>query len=98
VAKLSLNVGARDVASLGGENPAPFNREDSRMTQQDEKMYRLGYADAMAGSPRGFEHHLAYLAGYRDGLADKTSADGTISRRASAVKPYRIYRDGPHGG
>jgi hypothetical protein len=76
VAKLSLNVGARDVASLGGENPAPFNREDSRMTQQDEKMYRLGYADAMAGSPRGFEHHLAYLAGYRDGLADKTEAAG----------------------
>jgi hypothetical protein len=44
------------------------------MTQQDEKMYRLGYADAMAGTPRGFEHHLAYLAGYRDGLADKTEA------------------------
>jgi hypothetical protein len=55
------------------------------MTPQDEELYRLGYADALAGIAQRFERARfsellaqqsnqlpAYLAGYRDGLADKT--------------------------
>lgn len=44
------------------------------MTPQDERMYRIGHADAMAGNAQQFLDHPAYLGGYRDGLADKANA------------------------
>jgi hypothetical protein len=46
-------------------------REDQDMTPQDEELYRLGYADAIAGREQQLKLHPAYLGGYGDGLADK---------------------------